>query len=335
LAISTRRSRSLSTAYITLGSKNRTKKCDSRKAKCYKKSPGFVPMMPMVPTKLSAEELKDKLAYIIFTLQISRGAAPGSPSYKKHIWTFEDGDPQQWVEVMTGLREIWLQNSVDIPTDMSNTVVAILKGDSLTAYEAAVEDLTVDPEDDTQVIPLTEDHVDLALLAVAETVFPFRALETQKQWMSKHMKKPYDMMAKTITNAMSKINNFLPYFPDAGVESKYLESDLIGILQFALPDYYRAAFDLRNYIPPDESKTRFIEECERAEQSAKPNSHERDNDDDKRRSSKKVKFAKSEKSNKKSGSKLATHDSGMYCTHCKTDTHNTASCYKLKKIARD
>jgi hypothetical protein len=35
----------------------------------------------------------------------------------------------------------------------------ILKGDSLTAYEAAVEDLTVDPDDDTQVIPLTEDHV--------------------------------------------------------------------------------------------------------------------------------------------------------------------------------
>jgi hypothetical protein len=25
----------------------------------------------------------------------------------------------------------------------------------------------------------------------------------------------------------------------------------------------------------------------------------------------------------------------MFCTHCKTDTHNTASCYKLKKIARD
>jgi hypothetical protein len=23
----------------------------------------------------------------------------------------------------------------------------------------------------------------------------------------------------------------------------------------------------------------------------------------------------------------------MYCTHCKTETHNTASCYKLKKMA--
>jgi hypothetical protein len=80
---------------------------------------------------------------------VSRGTGPGTPNYKKSVRTFEDGDPQQWMEVMTGLREIWLQNSVDDATDMSNTVAAILKGDSLTAYQAAVEDLTVDPDDDT------------------------------------------------------------------------------------------------------------------------------------------------------------------------------------------
>jgi hypothetical protein len=143
---------------------------------------------------------------------VSRGTGPGTPNYKKSIRTFEDGDPQQWMEVMTGLREIWLQNSVDDPTDMSNIVVAILKGDSLTAYEAAMEDLTVNPDDNTQVILLMEEHVKNALCAVSETVFPFRTLETQKQWMSKHMKKPYNMTAKTMTHAMSKINNFLPYF---------------------------------------------------------------------------------------------------------------------------
>jgi hypothetical protein len=121
----------------------------------YKKSPGFVPVIPLVPTKLTADELKDKSAYITFTLQVSRGTGPGTPNDKKSIRTFEDGDPQQWMEVMTGLREIWLQNSVADPTDVSNTVVAIIKGDRLTAYEAAVEDLTVDPDNDTQVVPLT------------------------------------------------------------------------------------------------------------------------------------------------------------------------------------
>jgi hypothetical protein len=141
-------------------------------------------------------------------------------------------------------------------------VVAILKGDSLTAYEAAIEDLTVDPDNDTQVILLMEEHVENALCAVSETVFPFSALETQKQCISKHIKKLYNMTAKTMTHAMSKIHNFLPYFPEGGVRSKYLESELIGILQFVVPDYNRAAFNLRDYIPTDDSKPKFIAECE-------------------------------------------------------------------------
>jgi hypothetical protein len=144
-------------------------------------------VIPLVPTQLTAEELKDKSAYITFTLQVSRGTGPGTPNYKKSVRTFEDGDPQQWMDVMTGLREIWLQNSIDDAKDMSNTVAAILQGDNLTAYQAAVEDLTVDPNNDTLVVPLTEDHVEQALRAVTETVFPFCALETQKQWMSRYI----------------------------------------------------------------------------------------------------------------------------------------------------
>jgi hypothetical protein len=66
-------------------------------------------MIPLVLTKLSKDKLKDKLVYITFsTLQISRDAAPGTPCLKKNVWTFEYVDPQQWMEVMTGLREIWL-----------------------------------------------------------------------------------------------------------------------------------------------------------------------------------------------------------------------------------
>jgi hypothetical protein len=72
--------------------------------------------------------------------------------------------------------------------DMSNTMVAILKGYSLTADKAAEEDHTVDLEDNKQVIPFIEDNVKKALRAVSETVFPFCALETQKQWMGKHLK---------------------------------------------------------------------------------------------------------------------------------------------------
>jgi hypothetical protein len=83
-----------------------------------------------------------------FTLQISKGSGPGTPNYKKSIRTFDEGDPQQWMDVITGLREIWAQNSIRVPTDMSNTVVALLKGDSITAYEVAMKDSHTNPEDE-------------------------------------------------------------------------------------------------------------------------------------------------------------------------------------------
>jgi hypothetical protein len=85
---------------------------------------------PAVANKASPDELKDKAA----------GLAPSTPNYKKSIRTFDKGDPQQWMDVITSLREIWAQNLITVPTDMSNTVEVLLKGDSLTAYEAAMED---------------------------------------------------------------------------------------------------------------------------------------------------------------------------------------------------
>jgi hypothetical protein len=149
-----------------------------------KTTPKFLPVIPLLPTKLSSDELKDKTAYITFTLQVSKGSGPGTPTYRKSIRTFEEGDPQQWMEVITSLKEIWAQNSIMAPTDMSNSAVAILKGDSLTWYETAMEDNRTDLDNESLMVPMTEQHIDDALLAVTNQIFPYRALEPQKQWMS-------------------------------------------------------------------------------------------------------------------------------------------------------
>jgi hypothetical protein len=60
-----------------------------------KKTPKFLPVVPLLPTKLLSDELKDKAAYITFTLQVSKCSAPGAPTYRKSIRTFEEGDLQQ------------------------------------------------------------------------------------------------------------------------------------------------------------------------------------------------------------------------------------------------
>jgi hypothetical protein len=153
------------------------------------------------------------------------------------------------MEVITGLKEILAQNSITEPTDMSNTAVAILKGDSLTSYEAAMEDKCTNPEDKSLMVPMTEQHIHDSLLAVTNQIFPYRALKTQKQWMSKYARKPYKMGAKQFVISMSRTNNYIPFFPNKTVLSKYSKEELLNILEFAVPPHWRKAFDLRDYLP--------------------------------------------------------------------------------------
>jgi hypothetical protein len=214
-----------------------------------KKTPKFLPIIPLLPTKLLSDELKDRAAYITLTLQVSKGLAPGTLTYRKSIRTFEEGDPQQWMEVITRLKEIWAQNSITAPTDMLNTAVALLKGNSLTSYEAAMEDNRSNLEDNPLMVPMTEQHINNALLAVTSQIFPYRTLETQKQWMSKYARKPDEMGVKQFVTSMSRIHNYILYFLNARVLLKYSKEELLCILEYAMPPHWRKASFLHEGLP--------------------------------------------------------------------------------------
>jgi hypothetical protein len=47
-----------------------------RQAYNKKSTPKFLPVIPLLPTKLSSDELKDKAVYITFTLQVSINLEP-------------------------------------------------------------------------------------------------------------------------------------------------------------------------------------------------------------------------------------------------------------------
>jgi hypothetical protein len=157
-----------------------------------------------------------------------------------------------------------------------------------------MEDNCIDPEDESLLVPMMEQHFNNALLAVTNQIFPYCTLEIQKQWMSKYARKPYKMGAKQFDISMSRINNYILFFPNAAVLSKYSEEELLGILEFAVPPHWRKAFDLRDYLPTSDNKLRFIEECERVERNEAPLARERDVSDNDRKSNNKTKFAKSE-----------------------------------------
>lgn len=62
-------------------------------------------------------------------------------------------------------------------------------------------------DDDGKAVALTTGMVTEALAEVTKTIFLHRALEIQKQWMRKSMKKLADLSGRTTAAALARINS--------------------------------------------------------------------------------------------------------------------------------
>jgi hypothetical protein len=207
------------------------------------------PVLPLLPEVLPTKE-QDKLKFINFKLKSRAGQPAGSTTYKKLVRVFEEGSPQQWIDLIQDLEEIWTQNSVNGPSDHTLTIRALLKGESLIAFKTALEDVPVDPDPNVNALQaLMIEHIGRAMDQVSNAVFPHCALEIQKLWMVRGMKKPYDLSTRKTTAATTKINNCLPVFPLGSPASKFTDQEVVGLLLWLLPLTWRKKFGLDGYVP--------------------------------------------------------------------------------------
>jgi hypothetical protein len=191
------------------------------------------------------------------------------------------GTPQQWIDLIRDVEEIWTQNSVNGLSDRTSSIRALLKGESLTAFDTALEDVWVDPDPNVKgLVPLTVDHIGQAMDSVATAVFPHRALEIQKLWMNRGMRKPYNLWTRKTAAAITKINNSLPLFPLGIQDSKFSDQELVGLLEWSLPAHWRKKFDLDGYIPTLGTKAKLISECKAIERNEIAKDKERKDNND-------------------------------------------------------
>jgi hypothetical protein len=199
-------------------------------------------VLPLLPEVLPTKD-QDKSKFINFELKSRAGQHAGSTTYKKFVRVFEEGSPKQWIDLIRDLEEIWTQNSVNGPSDRTSTIRALLKGESLTAFETALEDVQVDLDPNANALQaLTIEHIGRAMDQVSNAVFPHCALEIQELWMVRGMKKPYDLLTRKTAAAIAKINNCLPVFPLGSPASKFTDQEVVGLLEWSLPLSWRKKF---------------------------------------------------------------------------------------------
>ena len=224
------------------------------------------PCLTLVPpTKKDVSETD----IIEFSLQVRAGsAAKNAPTYKRKVARFNGGSPVEWIEVLEALDEIFARNGLTTPQDQENIVRTILRGDSWTAFESSLQESRENPDKPEEPLPLTIEMINSALMKVSEDVFPHRALSTQLRWMNKRMRKPANMGIRQFVAAVSQMNIKLLRFPGATRADLIPAEKLVELMEFALPESWRAKFDLAGYIPTDHDKNRLISEGEQIERAA-------------------------------------------------------------------
>ena len=294
------------------------------------KRPGSLqPVLPLVPIKLpSIAEEKGK--FISFELKTRVGQPDNGTKYKKFVRKFEEGGPQEWIELLKDLDEIWTQNAMNGGQDRAATVRALVGGESETTFNAAFLEARQDAAGVEQ--PATTNHVQTALEAVTATVFPHRALEIQKLWMNRRMFKPAELTTRQTAAAINRLNNALPMFPSGTNASKFSPVEIIGLLEWSLPPQWRAKFDLDGYVPTLDTKAKLIESCEAIERNEETTKESNKTSEP---NNKKTKFEKSKTKAKNSGKKNSAGDDKYFCSeHGHNPSHDTSDCYTLKNRSK-
>jgi hypothetical protein len=117
-------------------------------------------------------------------------------------------------------------------SDRQASVKTILREDALTAFEASInEDFEAEDNapNNAPKLGLTPTMIDDALISVATNVFPHRALEIQKIWMRRAIRKPKDMPVRKLIVILTKMNNSLARFPEADEDDKFEKHVLLEI----------------------------------------------------------------------------------------------------------
>jgi len=226
---------------------------------------GVQPCLTLVP---SPKTDVDETEIIEFSLKLRAGSGANAPTYKRKVARFYGGSPAEWIEVLVAFDEIFAQNGLNSAADRENIARTILRGDSWTAFESSIQESRENAENPAEPLPLTVEMINKALKGVSHDVFPHRALCNQIRWMQRRMKKPAGMGICQFVAAVTQMNARLIRFPGATESDLFKADQLVELMEFALPNSWRAKFDLAGYIPTEHDRHRLIAEGEQIERAA-------------------------------------------------------------------
>ena len=241
-----------------------------------------------------------------------------STTYEIPMSYFRDGTPEEWLLFKKKLTRCMSgQNATGGPTKYA-LARRLLAGRALADFNHAA---TLHANETVQ-------NYTRCIAAVTLGVFPQKALQDQKRWMRRFLKKPREMPVREYIARVIEINDYLEEFPPTtvgGDATKLPEDELLDLLEFGIPIKWQRQMQVQNFVPTAGTLREFQDFCERLEAALE----ETPADPQPKQVSEKGKGNKKRRCNQNDEGK-GKH----FCMlHGQNSTHSTEQCRTLKKEA--
>ena len=198
-------------------------------------------------------ELK-KNEYLVMKLR-SDPTDPASQTYDLTIKYFSTGTPEEWLIFRRDVSRVLVGQNITTGPAQYAMIRWLIVGDTLAVFNAAATKRGAE----------STDNFKLCLRDVTTHVFPQRALNRQKRYMRRYMRKQVGMSTREFAARLAELNAYLADFPPFENDQGLAQDEIIDILEFGVPNAWQRNMVLQGFDPMLHTPSEFVEFCERHE----------------------------------------------------------------------
>ena len=182
-------------------------------------------------------------------------AFPGnndSPTYLMSVRYFDNGTPEEWLMFQKALSKVLIGQNISTGPSTYGMARRLMEGAALSKFDESAQLHGAK----------TLIHYEEVMRDITLYVFPTRALQVQKRYMQRHMRKSPYMKMKEYMAWVEELNNYLLMFPNYTIRDKLHKDKLLDIYEYGIPKSWQKHFLLQNWDPQHHTKQEFREFCE-------------------------------------------------------------------------
>ena len=231
---------------------------------------GFLP--PPIPLERAETKTLQKDDYLTMKLRSIPNKST-SPVYELNVPYFKaDGTPEEWLKFLRNFKKVIVGQ--DLTTGVTQFAMArrLLMGETLAQFNKKAKDLLEEAVKDaaegdviTEADVETVANLQLCFQAVTVTVLPHKALQTQKRYMRRVLRKPQGMKIRDYFGRYIELNEYLKEFPPFQVDQQLPNDEVLEHAEFAIPNSWQKQMVLHGFNTISRTMDKFIQFCKRLE----------------------------------------------------------------------